>query len=298
MALFSLTKDDDYASRKAAIARQEKLAELLSQMGAQEQAVSTAGGITAPMSGMGALARGLTSFGGSYLSGKAAKDAEALKKTDQEMAQKAVQNLYVMPAGSTQPDVGMVDTKGIEGAGPSFAVTGRTNLEDTATTPQQQLQMLSPLMQGGETSQAAYNAFLPQVMKRQEADVEMERKIKQYTPLIAKLPENQRDQVNALISADPKAGLNLVSTIFETNVSAPKVQRISSQLGGYDEITTSADGTTTRQHFDPEGNPTGLPKPDNASNTATNAIGGLPVIATKIVNNTTYHQTSDGKWHN
>jgi len=34
MALFSLTKDDDYESRKAAIARQEKLAEMLSQMGA------------------------------------------------------------------------------------------------------------------------------------------------------------------------------------------------------------------------------------------------------------------------
>ena len=81
MALFSMTKDDDYASRKAAIARQEKLAEMLSQMGAQEQAVSTAGGITAPMSGMGALARGLTSFGGSYLSGKAAADAAALDKS-------------------------------------------------------------------------------------------------------------------------------------------------------------------------------------------------------------------------
>jgi len=298
MKYISFTKDDDYASRKAAIARQEKLAEMLSQMGAQEQAVSTAGGITAPMSGMGALARGLTSFGGAYLSGKAERDAAALKKTDQEMAQKAVQNLYVMPAGSTQPDVGMVDTKGIEGAGPSFAVTGRTNLKDTATTPQQQLQMLSPLMQGGETSQAVYNAFLPQVMKRQEADVEMERKIKQYTPLIAKLSANQRAQVNALISADPKAGLNLVSTIFETNVSAPKVQRITSQLGGYDEIITGPNNVTTRQHFDAEGNPTGAPKPDNASNTATNAIGGLPVIATKIVNNITYYQTSDGKWHN
>jgi hypothetical protein len=80
MALFSLTKDDDYASRKAAIARQEKLAEMLSQMGAQEQAVSTAGGITAPVSPMAALARGLTSFGGSYLSGKAAADEAALEK--------------------------------------------------------------------------------------------------------------------------------------------------------------------------------------------------------------------------
>jgi len=81
MAYKNLTAPDDYASRKAAIARQEKLAEMLSQMGAQEQAVSTAGGITAPMSGMGALARGLTSFGGSYLSGKAAEDEAALEES-------------------------------------------------------------------------------------------------------------------------------------------------------------------------------------------------------------------------
>jgi len=97
MALFSLTKDDDYASRKAAIARQEKLAEMLSQMGAQEQAVSTAGGITAPVSGMGALARGLTSFGGSYLSGKAAADAAALKKEQLEAARQGMKSFYEMP---------------------------------------------------------------------------------------------------------------------------------------------------------------------------------------------------------
>ena len=90
MKYISFTKDDDYASRKAAIARQEKLAEALSQMGAQEQAVSTAGGITAPMSGMGALARGLSSFGGSYLSGKAAADEAALEKAGNEELAKAV----------------------------------------------------------------------------------------------------------------------------------------------------------------------------------------------------------------
>jgi hypothetical protein len=107
MALFSLTKDDDYASRKAAIARQEKLAEMLSQMGAQEQAVSTAGGITAPMSGMGALARGLTSFGGSYLSGKAAADEAAANKAARTEAIEARKTFnqepdLVMPGGSAR----------------------------------------------------------------------------------------------------------------------------------------------------------------------------------------------------
>jgi len=73
----------DYTTRAAAIARQQKLAEALSQMGAQEQAVYTAGGITAPVSPMGALARGLTSFGGSYLAGKASADEAALKKAQE-----------------------------------------------------------------------------------------------------------------------------------------------------------------------------------------------------------------------
>jgi hypothetical protein len=96
----SLTKPDEdgnYSSRKAAIARQEKLAEMLSQMGAQEQAVSTAGGITAPVSPMSALARGLTSFGGAYMSGKAAADEAALEKEEREAAREGMKSFYELP---------------------------------------------------------------------------------------------------------------------------------------------------------------------------------------------------------
>ena len=97
----SLTKpsedDGDYTSRLASIARQQKMAEALSQMGNQEQAVYTAGGITAPMSPMGALARGLTSFGGAYLSGKAAGDEAAAKKAAKDEAITARQNYYKLP---------------------------------------------------------------------------------------------------------------------------------------------------------------------------------------------------------
>jgi hypothetical protein len=93
-AAVSLFKSDDapgdYSSRKASLARQQKLADALAQMGAQEQTVYSAGGITAPVSPMGALARGLTSFGGSYLSGKAAADEAALKKAGSEELAKAV----------------------------------------------------------------------------------------------------------------------------------------------------------------------------------------------------------------
>jgi hypothetical protein len=106
----SLTKpsedDGDYTTRSAAIARQQKMAEALSQMGNQEQAVYTAGGITAPMSPMGALARGLTSFGGSYLSGKAAGDEAALKKGEISEAKDYYAGLRNKPAPYTLPGEG------------------------------------------------------------------------------------------------------------------------------------------------------------------------------------------------
>ena len=94
----SLFKSDDapgdYTARSAAIARQKKLADMLSQMGAQEQAVSTAGGITAPVSGMGALARGLTSFGGAYLSGKASRDEEAATAAEKAAIQGGFADIF------------------------------------------------------------------------------------------------------------------------------------------------------------------------------------------------------------
>jgi len=134
MALFSMTQDDDYASRKAAIARQEKLAEMLSQMGAQEQAVSTAGGITAPMSPMGALARGLTSFGGSYLSGKAAGDEAAAKKAARDEALTARKSFYTLPdaPGLVMSKAEAGETK-VPVTAPAFSIPG-SNVENAAVT--------------------------------------------------------------------------------------------------------------------------------------------------------------------
>ena len=90
----SLFAPGDYTSREAEITRLQKLADMLSQMSQQEIPVSTAGGITAPVSPYSALAKALTSFGGSYLAGKAAADEAALKKSDQEMAQSVFKNFY------------------------------------------------------------------------------------------------------------------------------------------------------------------------------------------------------------
>ena len=100
-------EEGDYSSRKGRISRQQKLAEALSQMGAQEEEVSTVGGITAPVSGMGALARGLTSFGGAYLASKAAADEAAANKAARAEAIEARKTFnqepdLVMPGGSAR----------------------------------------------------------------------------------------------------------------------------------------------------------------------------------------------------
>lgn len=113
--------DDDYTTRSAAIARQRKLADMLSQMGEQEQAVSTAGGITAPMSGMGALARGLTSFGGAYLSGKASADEAAATKAEEGEDAKTLRQMGEALAGTPQETVALA---------PTDPTLGQRNLQD------------------------------------------------------------------------------------------------------------------------------------------------------------------------
>ena len=89
MTDISLTAPSAYDPRMVAIARQQKLADMLSQMGAQEIPVSSAGGISAPISPMSALAKGLASFGGSYLSSRAEKDAADYYNSSQNEAGRA-----------------------------------------------------------------------------------------------------------------------------------------------------------------------------------------------------------------
>ncbi len=88
--MVSLFAPNDYSTRSAAISRQKKLADALAQIAQQETPVSTVGGITAPISPYSGLVKGLTSFGGSYLAGKAAADEAALKKAGSEELVKAI----------------------------------------------------------------------------------------------------------------------------------------------------------------------------------------------------------------
>ena len=164
----SLTKpsedDGDYTTRSAAIARQQKLAEALSQMGAQEQAVSTAGGITAPMSPMGALARGLTSFGGAYLSGKAAGDEAAAKKAGTEQLASAVSQ-FGTPYKTTDQTA------------PAEDVGGEPIQKYTLKTPSAQEKMGEAariMTMGVPGAETIGSSLFSNVAKQQSADIELQ----------------------------------------------------------------------------------------------------------------------------
>lgn len=187
--LFASDSDGSYSSRAAELARQKKLADMLIEMSQQEMPVSTAGGITAPVSPYGALAKALTSFGGSYLSGKAAADEAALKKQDREIAQEALKNYYTQPdtkqlalakglASPVETEMafnmptlpGQIPSNQTYSTKLNLPGVSRAEVETVrgrATTPEEQMQKIAPLLEGGETSRSLYNALMPDIMKRQ-----------------------------------------------------------------------------------------------------------------------------------
>lgn len=146
MPEINLTAPSAYDPQMLAIARQQKLAEMLSQMGAQEIPVSSAGGISAPISPMSALVKGLSSFGGSYLAGQAenkAKDYENSKLSDALMAKMAGSNIdpnTISSATSTTPEQpGFFDRAanflGIGGNQEKPAIAGPAAPPNTPTAP-------------------------------------------------------------------------------------------------------------------------------------------------------------------
>jgi len=164
----SLTTPDeegDYSSRKGGISRQQKLAEALSQMGAQEEEVSTVGGITAPVSGMGALARGLTSFGGSYLSGKTAADEAALKKSSRDEAIAANKRYYELkPELAVSEEAPAPSLTQMKFDMPSLrAATGNLEMPSPNGTTNIDMGFNMPKMPGEYNQQTTANLLLPGV---------------------------------------------------------------------------------------------------------------------------------------
>ena len=191
----SAVASGDYSAQAAEYARQQKLADMLSQMGAQDIPVSTAGGITAPTSPWAALAKGLESGAGAYMGARAAGDQAALEASDranaQDMYKQAMGSPEVGLAGqgtTTLPptsrpytlDIPMPDIGG--GAGPTTTVVGSmpvpgklTNAFTPAVAPlsmadRNALGIKSILSGGGPTSQKLAELLMqkPEIRNKSE----------------------------------------------------------------------------------------------------------------------------------
>jgi len=155
----------DYTSRAAELARQQKLADMLSQMSQQEIPVSTAGGISAPVSPYSALAKALTGFGGSYLAGKAAADEAALKKSGNEQLVKAISEFG-------QP------YKTVDTAASAADLGGEPIQQYTMKTPtsQEQMGQAAGIMSSGlPGAEAIGSSLFSAAAKKQETEQERER---------------------------------------------------------------------------------------------------------------------------
>jgi len=275
MGTISFTKDDDYSSRNAAIARQEKLAEMLSQMGAQEQAVSTAGGITAPMSGMGALARGLTSFGGSYLSGKAERDAATLDKASLKDAADKAEALYTLG--------------GIEG--------GTFKLGEPATEPQDKSVLpMRNIPNRSKVQPRDIGQTMPREITLGDVSLgarpyeDQQRLLREYRlssdPNVRQMATEERALIEAERERNQPSWRQPGDQLFTNEGVAvgtgvpvpPKTTRMQDGLGGYYEFTV-IDGKTTTTHY--------------AADDSSLNVGGRN---TKTIDGVTYTQDENGDW--
>lgn len=249
--------DDDYTTRSAAIARQRKLADMLSQMGEQEQAVSTAGGITAPMSGMGALARGLTSFGGAYLSGKASADEAAATKAEKAAIQGGLADIFkrgdLVEQGAQLAD----DAEGI----PQYAANTQVGGGKYILTPEDQQRRLIELVgkHPGAAGQAnLYSNLIGDEIKRADAQALQNRPTWRQPG----------DQLFTPGGMPVGPGVPI----------PPKITRMPDGLGGYYEFT-EVNGKTTVTHHAAD---------DSSLNGASQ---------TTEINGVTYYKDEDGDWN-
>jgi len=187
-AFTSLTKGEDlsglpYEAQAAAIAKRQKLAELLMQQGQQQPEVLTYKGIAAQPSVAGGLGRALSQFMGAYIGGKADENlatatAAEKKAVNEERARIFGMNPAVAATTLSQGAYQGVDAEGI----PSYDVNLPTPAKAASYVlgPEDQMNALYNLGGRGDMGARAAATGIPQVMRRlergdKEADANTER---------------------------------------------------------------------------------------------------------------------------
>jgi hypothetical protein len=138
-AFTSLTKGSDlsglpYGAQEAALAKRQKMAELLMQQGQQQPEVLTYKGIAAQPSVAGGLGKALSQFMGAYMGGKAEEDLATAKKAARDEAITARQNYYKLPdyTGLVMSNEPAGETK-VAVTAPEFTIPG-SDIKNPAVT--------------------------------------------------------------------------------------------------------------------------------------------------------------------
>jgi hypothetical protein len=247
-AFTSLTKGEDlsglpYDAQAAAIAKRQKLAELLMQQGQQQPEVLTYKGIAAQPSVAGGLGKALSQFMGAYMGGKAEEDAAKAKAKED----KAVGDIYTkifsktpdtQEAGYYLPQDTANQQKGMTPSMPSRS-TSFMDQGDASnvgayvpgkTTPghylnsEEQMAVLLPQMPAHPALKELGNTIMSNFMKQQAADIELKKQLAKFAPLIAGLPESQKATISNLADVDPGSALDVLKDVFKNQFKpAPSI---------------------------------------------------------------------------
>jgi len=180
----SLTKGEDlsglpYEAQAAALAKRQKLAELLMQQGQQQPEVLTYKGIAAQPSVAGGLGKALSQFMGAYMGGKADEALTAAKAKESQKFTDTMKNFYELPDTSNKNDVAVTGALDLTTGkrGPNVGTIGTSGVYNRPTTGQEQTQSALNLMSGGGPYAGVGASLLSDARKRIDSETERQQKI-------------------------------------------------------------------------------------------------------------------------
>ena len=177
-AFTSLTKGSDlsglpYSAQEAALARRQKMAELLMQQGQQQPEVLTYKGIAAQPSVAGGLGKALSQFMGAYMGGKAEDDLAAAKAKEDKTVNDIYTKLFSKTPDVTQAEYylppNQKDSADIGQYVPAKTTPGRY------LTNEEQLAVILPQISEHRGLKDLGGAFLSNAMTQRSADIERQR---------------------------------------------------------------------------------------------------------------------------
>lgn len=229
----SLTKGEDlsglpYEAQAAALAKRQKLAELLMQQGQQQPEVLTYKGIAAQPSVAGGIGKALSQFMGAYMGGKAGEDEAALDKASRAEALDARSALYEKPGETATLPGQEFNLKGVQ---PNY--TPNVNSEFPEAAPKQ-----NPLIAALKMGDINYN--LPATPRSYE---EQNRMLDKYelsgNPYMAKMATGARARIEAERERDqPKMVAAGANGMIDSNPNSPTYgQRFAVPAADADKTT-------------------------------------------------------------